>query len=64
MVGISNWHASLAPMIDSVKPDSIARKLGLKAKEEIIALNDTKINSWRDFQYAMMPLIGLEKQYS
>lgn len=49
---------SLAPMVDAVQPGSIAAKAGLGAKEEIISLNDTKINSWRDFQYAMMPLVG------
>ncbi|QMT61183.1 RIP metalloprotease RseP [Legionella sp. PC997] len=52
---------SLAPMIESVKPNSIAGQAGLKAKEEIIALNDTKINSWRDFQYAIMPLVGSQE---
>lgn len=49
---------SLAPMVESVKPGSIAAKAGLTSKVEIIALNDNKINSWRDFQYAMMPLVG------
>jgi regulator of sigma E protease len=49
---------SLAPMIDSVKPNSIAAKAGITAHEEIISLNGAKINSWRDFQYAMMPLVG------
>lgn len=49
---------SLAPMIESVMPGSIAARAGLAPKQEIIALNDIKINSWRDFQYAMMPLIG------
>lgn len=49
---------SLAPIIDSVTPNSIASKAGLQPKEEIILLNHTKINSWQDFQYAMMPLIG------
>lgn len=53
---------SLAPMIDSVRPDSIAFKAGLHAKQEILAVNDTKINSWRDFQYALMPLIGSQEQ--
>ncbi len=52
---------SLAPMIESVKPNSIAAQAGLKAKEEIVALNDTKINSWRDFQYAIMPLVGSQE---
>jgi regulator of sigma E protease len=49
---------SLAPMIDGVRPGSIAAEAGLKAKEEIISLNNIKINSWRDFQYAMMPMVG------
>ncbi|KTC82461.1 RIP metalloprotease RseP [Legionella cherrii] len=52
---------SLAPMIESVKPNSIAAHAGLNAKEEIIALNNTKINSWRDFQYALMPLVGSQE---
>ncbi|KGP63076.1 peptidase [Legionella norrlandica] len=52
---------SLAPMIESVKPNSIAAQAGLGPKQEIIALNGNKINSWRDFQYAMMPLIGSQE---
>lgn len=52
---------SLAPMIESVKPNSIAAHAGLEAKEEIIALNGSKINSWRDFQYAIMPLVGSQE---
>lgn len=52
---------SLAPMIAEVKPESIAGKAGLAAKEEIIALNTIPIRSWRDFQYAMMPYIGSDK---
>lgn len=49
---------SLAPMIESVKSGSIAATAGLGPKQEIISLNNVKINSWRDFQYTMMPLIG------
>lgn len=52
---------SLAPMIESVKPNSIAAHAGLRAQEEIIALNNTRINSWRDFQYAIMPLVGSQE---
>ncbi|MCE0724692.1 MULTISPECIES: RIP metalloprotease RseP [Legionella] len=52
---------SLAPMIESVKPNSIAAHAGIHAKEEIVALNDTQINSWRDFQYAIMPLVGSQE---
>lgn len=49
---------SLAPIIASVKPDSLASRAGFSAKQEIVAVNGSKINSWRDFQYAMMPLVG------
>ncbi|KTD08459.1 RIP metalloprotease RseP [Legionella jamestowniensis] len=49
---------SLAPMIEEVKPNSIAAMAGLKSKQEIVMLNDKEIDSWRDFQFALMPLIG------
>ena len=49
---------SLAPIIESVRPGSIAADAGFTPNQEIIALNGDKINSWRDFQYAMMPMIG------
>ncbi|MCP0913175.1 RIP metalloprotease RseP [Legionella sp. 27cVA30] len=52
---------SLAPMIDAVQPGSFAARAGFKANQEILALNEEKINSWRDFQYALMPLIGTEE---
>lgn len=52
---------SLAPIIDNVTPNSIAAKAGLKANEEIIKFNEKPINSWRDFQYALMPLIGSDE---
>jgi regulator of sigma E protease len=49
---------SLAPIVDSVTANSIAARAGLNSKQEIIALNDTPINSWREVQYALMPFIG------
>lgn len=49
---------SLAPMIASVTPGSVAAKAGLSSQQEIIALNHRPIVSWRDFQYALMPYIG------
>jgi regulator of sigma E protease len=49
---------SLAPMVNEVEPGSIAAKAGLMANQEILALDDEKIDSWRDFQYAFMPLLG------
>lgn len=49
---------SLAPIIDEVKPDSIAAAAGLQAKEEILDFDGKKIASWRDFQFALMPLLG------
>ena len=49
---------SLAPMIDEIIPGSIAARGGLTAQQEIIAFNGKPIASWRDFQYALMPLLG------
>jgi regulator of sigma E protease len=49
---------SLAPIIDEVKPNSIASIAGLTSEQEIIRLNNTPIRSWRDFQYALLPLLG------
>lgn len=49
---------SLAPMIEAVSPGSVAAKANLTAQEEIIAFNHQPISSWRDFQYALMPLMG------
>ncbi len=49
---------SLAPMISDVKPGSIAAESGLVAGQEILSLDGRKITSWRDFQYALMPLLG------
>lgn len=60
LVLIIGMH-SLAPMVESVRPNSIAAQAGLTSKQEIIALDNEKINSWRDFQYSMMPLIGSDK---
>ena len=51
---------SLAPMIDSVTVGSIAARAGMKAKQEIVTLDNRPISSWHDFQYALMPLIGTE----
>ncbi len=49
---------SLAPIIAEVKPGSIAYQMGLTSQEEIISLDSQKIESWRDFQYVLMPLLG------
>ena len=60
LVLIIGMH-SLAPIVDGVKPNSIAAQAGLGSKQEIIALNQEPINSWRDFQYSMMPLVGSDE---
>ncbi|MDI9817816.1 MULTISPECIES: RIP metalloprotease RseP [unclassified Legionella] len=52
---------SLAPIIDDVKPNSIAALSGLEPKEEIVALNNKTVGSWRDFQFALIPLVGSEE---
>lgn len=55
---------SLAPMIDNVIPGGIAAKAGLKAHQEILFLDDKKIASWRDFQYALIPFLGTKEVIS
>lgn len=55
---------SLAPMIDDVQPGSIAQQSGLRPQQEILALNNKTVNSWRDFQYAIMPFLGSDKPVS
>ena len=49
---------SLAPMIQTIKPNSLASQAGFVPNQEIIAINDTPVTSWQSFQYLMMPYIG------
>lgn len=53
---------SLAPIIQAVKPGSIAANAGLSASQEIISLDNNRMDSWRDFQFALMPFLGSEKK--
>ncbi|MDX1837718.1 RIP metalloprotease RseP [Legionella taurinensis] len=55
---------SLAPMIEAVKPGSLAHKAGLNAQQEIIELNGESVRSWRDFQYLLLPLVGSDETVS
>lgn len=55
---------ALAPMIEEVKPNSIASRAGVEANTEIVALEDKKINSWIDFQYALLPHLGSDESIS
>lgn len=52
---------SLVPIVQSVRPSSIAAKAGVLANQELIGFNDIKINSWKGFQYAIMPFIGSQE---
>ncbi|STX28059.1 membrane associated zinc metalloprotease [Legionella beliardensis] len=52
---------SLAPVVETVKSGSPAAMAGMAANEEIIAFNEAPIKSWRDFQYALIPLIGSDE---
>jgi regulator of sigma E protease len=54
MIGIK----TLAPMIEDVRPGSVAAKAGLKPQQEVIAFAGKDIVSWHDFQFALMPFIG------
>lgn len=55
---------SLAPIIDHVLPNSIVAEAGVGKNEEITSFNGTTIKTWRDFQYAIMPLIGSDETVS
>lgn len=55
---------SLAPIVAHVEPGSIADHAGLRANQEILQMDKKKIDSWRDFQYALMPLIGTDETVS
>lgn len=52
---------SLAPMVDGVVPGSMAERVGLQARQEVMMFNHQPISSWRDFQYALMPLMGTKE---
>jgi regulator of sigma E protease len=52
---------SLAPIIQDVRPGSIAAQAGLTAKQEITAINGHPVMSWRDVLYALMPHVGTNK---
>ncbi len=54
MIGIK----SLAPIIQTVKPNSVAAQAGLQSNTEVIKLDGKDIHSWRDFQYVLMSHIG------
>ena len=49
---------SLVPGIDSVTPGSIAAQAGLKARQEIVAMNGKTVSGWRDVQYALILASG------
>lgn len=49
---------SLAPLIENVKPHSIAAHAGFQPRQEIVAVEDSMVTSWRDFQYAMLSHLG------
>lgn len=49
---------SLAPIIEAVKPNSIAAVSGFSAGQEITALAQQPIASWRDFQLGLIPYAG------
>lgn len=55
---------SLAPIIDSVKSGSLAEKAGFAAQTEILAIDKQKINSWRDVQFSLLPLLGSDQTIS
>ena len=49
---------SLAPIINDIRPGSLADRAGLSSKQEILSFDGKKTTNWRDVEYALMPLIG------
>lgn len=52
---------SVAPIVEQVTPGSVFATIGVKNNSEIIAFDQKEINSWRDFQFALMPFIGKDQ---
>lgn len=55
---------SMAPIIQDVMPNSIVAQAGVGKNQEIIKFDEKPINSWREFQYAAMPLLGSSQKVS
>ncbi len=49
---------TVAPIIGSVEPQSIAAKANLKPLQEIVMIDDTAVISWPAVQMALLPHIG------
>lgn len=54
MIGVK----SLAPIIETVKPHSLAEMVGFTTKEKITQVGDWPVRNWHDFNYALMREIG------
>ena len=58
------WGASvigmttLAPIVQDVVAGSVAEQAGFEPKQEWVALNGNKVESWRDVRYALLPYMG------
>lgn len=55
---------SFAPRIDHVEPGSVAAAAHIGSMQEIIAIDDKKINNWRDVHYSFMPWLGSTRTVS
>ena len=55
---------TLAPIIEKVQPNSIAKSAGFRSEQEIIELQNQSITSWRDFQRALIPYVGSDETLS
>ena len=49
------------PYIQKVKPESYAYKLGIRAKDEIIAVNGNEVKNWEELQSALGQILPSEK---
>lgn len=53
---------SLAPIVGTVAPHSIAAKANLHHLDEIMSVDDKQVNTWQDVQMALISAVGEEKK--
>ncbi len=55
---------TLAPIVGTVTPKSIAAEAGLVKMDEVLSVANKEVKSWRDFQLEMVTHIGAKKRVS
>lgn len=48
VIGFEPWQPAIAPIIGTVVPDGAAARMGLKAGDVIVKINDVPVDDWSD----------------